>query len=143
MTLFGQWRHRVVICVHPAGILAHLKDAVTIKTEQPRPVDISGECCAMLERLMLAQAQEVFYEISSLKKMSASVCARIAKQVSLMYYEVTILPSLLALLLYHQADVSHASEREALRVVPRITHVTRNNRMLYLQGKKLMFLCLG
>lgn len=39
-----------------------------LKTDTPRSTDISGECCAMLEELMLAQAQEMFYEMLSAKK---------------------------------------------------------------------------
>lgn len=39
-----------------------------LKTETPRSVDISGECCAVLENVMLAQAQEMFYEILCAKK---------------------------------------------------------------------------
>ena len=39
-----------------------------LKTETPRSVDISGECCALLECLMLAQAQEMFFELLCVKK---------------------------------------------------------------------------
>ena len=41
----------------------------------------------MLEKLMLAQAQEVFYEMVCAKKQSASMAAIIAKQVAVLYNE--------------------------------------------------------
>ena len=35
---------------------------VSLRVEAPRPVDISPECANMLERLCLAQAQELTFE---------------------------------------------------------------------------------
>ena len=40
-----------------AGTFAHLRDAASLKVEQPRPLDLTPEAAAMLEKLMLAQAQ--------------------------------------------------------------------------------------
>lgn len=40
-----------------AGTFAYLKDAEANKVDAPVPADLSGECCALMERLMLAQAQ--------------------------------------------------------------------------------------
>lgn len=53
-----------------AGIFKYLREEVASKTEAPRPVDISGECCAMIEAVMLAQAQEMFYEMLCAKKLA-------------------------------------------------------------------------
>lgn len=55
-----------------AGIFKYLKDEVVLKTETPRSVDVTGECCALLECLMLAQAQEMFYELLCAKKGESS-----------------------------------------------------------------------
>ena len=51
-----------------AGIFRYMREEVVLKTDSPRSTDISGECCAMLEELMLAQAQEMFYEMLSAKR---------------------------------------------------------------------------
>lgn len=45
-----------------AGVWVLLRDGSSLKVEQPRPIDISPECAAMLERLCLAQAQECTFE---------------------------------------------------------------------------------
>ena len=45
-----------------AGVFAELRDVVSLRVEAPRPVDISPECANMLERLCLAQAQELTFE---------------------------------------------------------------------------------
>ena len=42
----------------------------------PRPVDLSLECCTMLEKLMLAQAQECFYEKATRDNKSPGIVAR-------------------------------------------------------------------
>eukprot|EP00793_Prasinoderma_coloniale_P006732 PRCOL_00001562-RA len=44
--------------------------------------DLSPECCALLERLMLAQAQECFFEKASRDGKSAGVVAKLAMQVA-------------------------------------------------------------
>jgi hypothetical protein len=38
-------------------MFAHLKEHEASKVDNPRSVDLSPECCSMLEKLMLAQAQ--------------------------------------------------------------------------------------
>jgi hypothetical protein len=43
-----------------------------LKTDTPRSIDLSGDCCALLETLMLAQAQEMFFELLSAKKAESS-----------------------------------------------------------------------
>ncbi len=43
-------------------MFAELRDVVSLRVEAPRPVDISPECANMLERLCLAQAQELTFE---------------------------------------------------------------------------------
>jgi programmed cell death 6-interacting protein len=40
-----------------AGVFAHLREAEANKVDAPPPVDLSGECLTMMEKLMLAQAQ--------------------------------------------------------------------------------------
>jgi len=44
--------------------------------------DLSPECCALLERLMLSQAQECFFEKASRDGKSPAVCAKLAMQVA-------------------------------------------------------------
>lgn len=61
-----------------AGSYAYLRDVASVRVEQPRPVDISPECAAMLERLMLAQAQECVYEKAVTDKKSPALLARCA-----------------------------------------------------------------
>lgn len=39
------------------GLFALLRETESGKTESPRPLDISPECCTLLEKLMLTQAQ--------------------------------------------------------------------------------------
>jgi programmed cell death 6-interacting protein len=55
-----------------AGIFKYLREEVVLKTETPRSVDVSGECTALLEHLMLAQAQEMFFELLCVKKAESS-----------------------------------------------------------------------
>ncbi len=46
--------------LHPqeaCGLFALLRETESGKTESPRPLDISPECCTLLEKLMLTQAQ--------------------------------------------------------------------------------------
>jgi hypothetical protein len=40
-----------------AGLYAHLREHEANKLDAPAPVDVSPECCGLMERLMLAQAQ--------------------------------------------------------------------------------------
>jgi hypothetical protein len=76
-----------------SGIFKFLREEVVLKTETPRSVDISGECCAALENVMLAQAQEMFYEMLCAKKsadgetsaIKSATLAQVAWSVSEMY----------------------------------------------------------
>jgi hypothetical protein len=38
-------------------MFAHLRETEAPKVDAPRPVDITPECCVLMEKLMLAQAQ--------------------------------------------------------------------------------------
>eukprot|EP01025_Chloroclados_australasicus_P000471 TRINITY_DN10245_c0_g5_i1.p1 TRINITY_DN10245_c0_g5~~TRINITY_DN10245_c0_g5_i1.p1 ORF type:complete len:838 (-),score=138.09 TRINITY_DN10245_c0_g5_i1:616-3129(-) len=71
-----------------AGFLATVKDDVGLKVDKGATLDIGSECCSMLERLLLAQAQECFYEKAFMDKKSPSVLSMIAKQVTVLYNEV-------------------------------------------------------
>ena len=52
-------RHATLSRAHQeaAGTFALLRDSACLKVEAPRPLDLTPEAAAMLERLMLAQAQ--------------------------------------------------------------------------------------
>ena len=45
-----------------AGVFGYLRDGPALKVEPPRPTDLTPECCHMLERLCLAQAQEAAFD---------------------------------------------------------------------------------
>ena len=67
-----------------AGAFAFLRDnAATKAALGGATVDISVESAGMLERLMLAQAQECVFENSIAKGSTPGVCAKISRQVSL------------------------------------------------------------
>lgn len=72
-----------------AGAFAFLRDNVAMKASvgSSTTLDISVECAGMLERLMLAQAQECVYENTIAKGSSAGVCAKISRQAGLFYEE--------------------------------------------------------
>ena len=59
-----------------AGVFAELRDVVSLRVEAPRPVDISPECANMLERLCLAQAQELTFEKFRADGKNPSILAR-------------------------------------------------------------------
>lgn len=59
-----------------AGAFAYLRDEASLKMDAPRPVDVSPEAAAMLERLMLAQAQECVFEKVLMDRKSPSLLAR-------------------------------------------------------------------
>lgn len=59
-----------------AGVFAKLRDEVSLRVEAPRPVDVSPECANMLERLCLAQAQEVTFEKFAADSKSPAILAR-------------------------------------------------------------------
>lgn len=66
-----------------AGAFAFLRDNVAMKASlgSSTTVDVSVECAGMLERLMLAQAQECVFENSIAKGNTPGVCAKISRQV--------------------------------------------------------------
>ncbi|KAF3646403.1 putative ATP synthase subunit beta, mitochondrial-like [Capsicum annuum] len=72
-----------------AGAFAFLRDNVAMKASlgSSTTVDVSVECAGMLERLMLAQAQECVFENSIAKGNTPGVCAKISRQVGLFYEE--------------------------------------------------------
>ncbi|KAL3830833.1 hypothetical protein ACJIZ3_019635 [Penstemon smallii] len=72
-----------------AGAFAFLRDNVAMKASvgNSTTVDVSVECVGMLERLMLAQAQECVYENTIAKGSSPGVCAKISRQAGLFYEE--------------------------------------------------------
>lgn len=61
-----------------AGVFVHLRDTLSMKLESPRPVDLTAECCTLLEALFLGQAQECVYEHSVATSRSPAVLARLA-----------------------------------------------------------------
>ncbi|KAI5677271.1 hypothetical protein M9H77_08221 [Catharanthus roseus] len=72
-----------------AGAFAFLRDNVAMKASMgsSTTVDVSVECVGMLERLMLAQAQECVFENTIAKGSTPGVCAKISRQVGLYYEE--------------------------------------------------------
>ncbi|KDP34986.1 hypothetical protein JCGZ_09274 [Jatropha curcas] len=72
-----------------AGAFAYLRDNAATKASMgsSTTVDVSVECVGMLERLMLAQAQECVFENTIAKGSTPGVCAKIARQVGLYYEE--------------------------------------------------------
>lgn len=70
-----------------AGTFAYLRDNASTKASMgsSTTVDVSLECAGMLERLMLAQAQECVFENTIAKGSTPGVCAKIARQVSAFY----------------------------------------------------------
>ncbi|MCD9639715.1 bck1-like resistance to osmotic shock [Datura stramonium] len=72
-----------------AGAFAFLRDNLAMKASMgtSTTVDVSVECAGMLERLMLAQAQECVFENSIAKGNTPGVCAKISRQVGLFYEE--------------------------------------------------------
>lgn len=59
-----------------AGVWVLLRDGASLKVEQPRPIDISPECAAMLEKLCLAQAQECTFEKARMDAKKPAILAR-------------------------------------------------------------------
>ncbi|KAI7745241.1 hypothetical protein M8C21_029929, partial [Ambrosia artemisiifolia] len=100
-----------------AGAFAFLRDNESTKAcvGNSTTVDVSVECAGMLERLMLAQAQECVFENSIAKGSSNGVCSKISKQVSL-YYEEALAALNAAPLTNHfdKAWVAHVQLKAAL-----------------------------
>jgi programmed cell death 6-interacting protein len=81
------------------GVFAFLRDNISIKAAGSNStLDISVESAGMLERLMLAQAQECFFEKVVNDGRPASLCSKVAKQVGIFYEEAycaLVLPPLI------------------------------------------------
>ncbi|XP_039134717.1 vacuolar-sorting protein BRO1 [Dioscorea cayenensis subsp. rotundata] len=72
-----------------SGAFAFLRDNVSMKAAiGGATVDVSAECAGMLDRLMLAQAQECFFEKVISDAKPPGLCSKVARQVGL-YYEET------------------------------------------------------
>ncbi|CAD7700541.1 unnamed protein product [Ostreobium quekettii] len=69
-----------------AGVFQRVKD-VALKIGTPQAVDLSAESLGLLEKLMLAQAQECVFLKASMDKKTAMVLAKVAKQTSVLYAE--------------------------------------------------------
>ncbi|KAG6715188.1 hypothetical protein I3842_05G238500 [Carya illinoinensis] len=100
-----------------AGAFAFLRDNASTKASigSSTTVDISLECAGMLERLMLAQAQECVFENSIAKGSTPGVCAKISRQVGV-YYEEALAALNVAPLNQHfeKAWISHVQLKAAL-----------------------------
>ncbi|KAL5726652.1 bck1-like resistance to osmotic shock [Ranunculus cassubicifolius] len=71
-----------------AGVFGFLRDNVSMKASvMASTVDISVECAGMLERLMLAQAQECFFEKVVNEGRLPGLCSKVARQVGIYYEE--------------------------------------------------------
>jgi programmed cell death 6-interacting protein len=70
-----------------AGAYAHMRDHACLKIDAPRPIDLTFECATMLEKLMLAQAQECVLEKAAADAKSPALLARLSKQIGLFYDE--------------------------------------------------------
>ncbi|PIA33499.1 hypothetical protein AQUCO_04100140v1 [Aquilegia coerulea] len=69
-----------------AGSFGYLKENASMKASNTT-VDISVECAGMLERLMLAQAQECFFEKVVGEGRMPGLCSKVSRQVGLYYEE--------------------------------------------------------
>ncbi|KAL0912401.1 hypothetical protein M5K25_018369 [Dendrobium thyrsiflorum] len=72
-----------------AGAFSMLREAVAPKLAAlgGATIDLSVECAGMLERLMLAQAQECFFEKVIADAKPHGICSKVARQVGLFYEE--------------------------------------------------------
>ncbi|WOL07207.1 programmed cell death 6-interacting protein-like [Canna indica] len=71
-----------------AGAFSFLKDHAAAKAAAAgATIDLSMECAMMLEKLMLAQAQECFFEKVIGDAKSPGLCSKVARQVGVYYEE--------------------------------------------------------
>ncbi|CAM8939532.1 unnamed protein product [Rhodiola kirilowii] len=72
-----------------AGAFSFLKENVASKASvgSSTTVDLAVECVGMLEKLMLAQAQECVFENTIAKGSTPGVCAKVSRQVGIFYEE--------------------------------------------------------
>ncbi|XP_070043746.1 vacuolar-sorting protein BRO1-like [Nicotiana tomentosiformis] len=100
-----------------AGAFAFLRDNVAMKASMgsSTTVDMSVECAGMLERLMLAQAQECVFENTIAKGSTPGVCAKISRQAGI-YYEEALAALTVAPLNYHfdKGWLAHVQLKAAL-----------------------------
>ncbi|KAK4376377.1 hypothetical protein RND71_002673 [Anisodus tanguticus] len=100
-----------------AGAFAFLRDNVAMKASMgsSTTVDMSVECAGMLERLMLAQAQECVFENTIAKGSTPGVSAKISRQVGI-FYEEALAALNVAPLNYHfdKGWVAHVQLKAAL-----------------------------
>ncbi|XP_024989602.1 vacuolar-sorting protein BRO1-like [Cynara cardunculus var. scolymus] len=100
-----------------AGAFAFLRDNAATKASigSSTTVDVSVECAGMLERLMLAQAQECVFENTIAKGSTPGVCAKISRQAGL-YYEEAVAALNVAPLSQHfdKTWMSHIQLKAAL-----------------------------
>ena len=85
-------RQAVQAFIAAAGAFAFLRDNAAMKASigSSTTVDVSVECAGMLERLMLAQAQECVFENTIAKGSTAMVCTKIARQVRLHFCSLNL-----------------------------------------------------
>ena len=96
-----------------AGAFSLLRETEAAKCDaSPKSVDLSAECCAMLERLMLAQAQECVLHKAALDRKSPGTQARLAKQAAGMYGEVAALFAAPALAAHFERSWAVREEEE-------------------------------
>ena len=81
-------RQAIHAFIAAAGSFAFLRDNAATKASMgtSTTVDLSVECVGMLERLMLAQAQECVFENTIAKGSTPGVCAKISRQVGLILF---------------------------------------------------------
>ncbi|KAK3003733.1 hypothetical protein RJ639_018146 [Escallonia herrerae] len=110
-------RQAVQAFIAAAGAFAYLRDNSSMKASMgsSTTVDVSVECAGMLERLMLAQAQECVFENSIAKGSTPGACAKIARQVGV-YYEEALAALSVAPLNQHfdKGWLSHVQLKAAL-----------------------------
>eukprot|EP00879_Flechtneria_rotunda_P013649 GHRR01014259.1.p1 GENE.GHRR01014259.1~~GHRR01014259.1.p1 ORF type:complete len:727 (+),score=319.48 GHRR01014259.1:344-2524(+) len=96
-------------------MFAHLKENEASKVDNPRPVDLSPECLSMMEKLMLAQAQECVFHKAVMDKKSPGTLARLAKQAGNMYGEVSAIFNQPAVVQHFERSwVAHTQMKAAL-----------------------------
>ncbi|KAJ8770052.1 hypothetical protein K2173_010040 [Erythroxylum novogranatense] len=110
-------RQAIHAFIAAAGAFAYLRDNAATKASMgtSTTVDLSVECAGMLERLMLAQAQECVFENTIAKGSTPGVCAKISRQVGL-YYEEALAALNVAPLKDHfdKGWISHVQLKAAL-----------------------------
>ncbi|XP_076947296.1 vacuolar-sorting protein BRO1-like [Bidens hawaiensis] len=115
-------RQAVQAFIAAAGAFAYLRDNESVKAGvgSSTTVDLSVECAGMLERLMLAQAQECVFENSIAKGSSSGVCSKISRQVGLYYEE--------ALAALHAAPLTNHFDK------PWLSHVQLKAALFYAEA---------